>query len=130
MSLHLEAGSISLYLRDKELRRYVFPYYFWEKTDDRRLLLGTIRELFTKYLDADITYRSTGITLGDFREARPKQLSLLDIENTTSEKSKHLAGAIEKINKKFWKNLITLGVLGKNTPKIEKKFTLPVVTAC
>jgi hypothetical protein len=28
MSLHLEAGSISLYLRDKELRRYVFPYYF------------------------------------------------------------------------------------------------------
>ena len=28
MSHYLEAGSIMLYLRDKELRRYVFPHHF------------------------------------------------------------------------------------------------------
>jgi len=89
MTHNLETRCITLYLRDKELRRYVYPFHFSERTADRRVILAKVRELFNEMYDPSILYRSTGVIFSDFRETKPKQLSLLQTENTSSENTRN-----------------------------------------
>lgn len=107
---NLESRVIVLYLRDKELWKYFFEYKLGDFTIIRSDILLKVRELFFSKVDFSLEYRTTWIFLSDFRQFKPKQLSMDDIENRDFEKNLKVNQAISDLNKKYSKKIVNFGI--------------------
>lgn len=108
---NLEAKTISIYLRDKDFRRYLFDFNLMDYTNIYNEFIKALRHIFFNDIPFDNLYRSAWVFLNDFREIVPKQLSLMDFDNKNFEKNKKLIESMEFINRKFWNKIVNIGVL-------------------
>lgn len=111
---NIELGEVAIYLRDRNFVRYYHSFKFEERTNIRSSILSKINDIFKKEIDFEKFYRSTWIYFWNFREYKPKQLSLIDNENNIFTKNKNLSESIEKINRHFGKKLVSIGDIRRN----------------
>lgn len=107
MKNNFETKSIWLYLRDKEMKRYLFEWKFEEYTNNKKFLLNSLKKLFEQYFVLWIIYRSTWVVFSIFQKTTPKQLSLFQQTNDIFDKNKKLSETILNLNTKFGKFIIT-----------------------
>ena len=107
MKNNFETKSIGLYLRDKQMKRYLYEWKFEQFTNNKKTLLESLKKLFNAYFINWIIYRSTGVIFSSFQKTTPKQLSLFNDSNEIYNKNKKLADTMANLNKKFWRSFVT-----------------------
>lgn len=111
VSLECEALSISVLLRSKELSRRTETHTFDTPTIDKHLFLQTAKVLLEQVFELGTMYRSTGVVFSNLSPANPKQLSVFEYDNVTSERNVKLQKTIHQIQDRYGRSLIKLGRL-------------------
>lgn len=106
----MEVKTLSLYLKTKWNVPCIKSLTLSEWTLDRVEITKNLSILFSELFSPGELYRSTWIFFSDLRIHTPKQLSLLEINNENFERKRKLETVIEKMNKKFWKGMIWVGI--------------------
>ncbi len=105
-----EAKYVKIYLKTKELEKFSGERHLEGYTMDRYVFTQTMREIFETLYDSSYIYRKTGVIVWDFRPYSPKQLSLLEGENQNFYKKKSMEETVEKLNARFGRRTIKIGM--------------------
>lgn len=80
--------------------------------------------LLEKMYSPQVLYRSIGIVLEDFNNAEEEQLLLFN-DNSAREKTEKLGKSLDKLEKKFGRNIVRTGFVNKNVPFSQGFLTKP-----
>ena len=80
--------------------------------------------LLEKMYRPDISYRSIGIVLENFNQSSNEQLLLFD-DNEKREQNEKLGKSLDKLEKKFGRNIVRTGFVDKNVPFKQGFLTKP-----
>lgn len=109
-----ETRVVSVMLKDKDFRVFWLSADLGDPTIDRATIGKTARSLFDRLFDRSLTYRTTGVRFDELRPYVPKQLSVFDIENRVHAENDSLAAAMEKLKRRYGKNVVHRGIVTKN----------------
>ena len=80
--------------------------------------------LLEKMYSPNVLYRSIGIVLEDFNTCDEEQLQLFN-DNSNREKNEKLGKSLDKLEKKFGRNIVRTGFVNKNVPFKQGFLTKP-----
>ena len=80
--------------------------------------------LLTEMFNSREVYRSVGIVLEDFREKAEEQLTLFS-NNEKKEQNEKLGQSLDKLEKKFGRNIVRTGFTNKEVPFKQGFLTSP-----
>ena len=93
-------------------------------TDFEFEISRTVFPLLEKMYSSNVLYRSIGIVLEDFAQTDEEQLTLFN-ENANREKIENLGKSLDKLEKKFGRNIVRTGFVNKNVPFKQGFLTSP-----
>lgn len=105
-----EARYVKIYLKTREMLKFSSEKVLESHTMDRNIFAKTMREMFESIFDDTHIYRKTGVIVWDFRPYDPKQLTLFEAENQNFYKKKHIEESLQKLNKKYGRFTVKIGV--------------------
>lgn len=106
--LGLKAGCIKVVLKTKDFRYFVEKKLLLTPTNWDSDVIQVSTELFDKLYSANEIYRSSGIVLENLINAQDVQMSLFsDVDELN--KKKALSNSIDKLTKRFKKNIVKIG---------------------
>ena len=82
-------------------------------------------ELLEKMFVSDILYRSVGIVLENFSQNSTEQLMLFDENTAKRTKNEQLGKSLDKLEKKFGRNIVRTGFINKDVPFKQGFLTTP-----
>ena len=119
----LETDRLYISFRDKEKRWFGFDTKFARLTNSKTFLIQQMKQLFEKTHNANILYRSTGVTFTGLEPALPKQFTLEEVGSIQIlENQKDLEKIINEINKKYGRMTVTRGGSGSVDPRYMERF--------
>jgi DNA polymerase V len=108
-----------------------------QKTQDTRILIASAHEALSRIYKPDITYKKSGLLLGELSSTgHTGQYDLLNAESTKREEERstrpasELFHAIDALNHKYGRNTVTVGIVSK-TPSAwhsTRNYTSPQYT--
>lgn len=106
--LGLKAGCVKVILKTKDFRYFVEKKIFVTPTDWDTDVVQTAVEIFEKIYSEKEIYRSSGIVLENLVKSEDVQMSLFSNQEKETKKE-YLATCIDKLTKKFKKNIVKIG---------------------
>ena len=116
LDVHMKTKYIKVYTRDKDFNPYSMDVRLPYAINKRIRLSSIIKTLFEKVFISWLMYRTTWIFLWELENNQHKQPSIFDIQNV-HENNELLSNTINKLNKRFWDGIITIGFIGKHVKK-------------
>ena len=99
---------VKVILKTKDFRYFVEKKIFVTPTDWDTDVVQTVIEIFEKIYSEKEIYRSSGIVLENLVKSEDVQMSLFSNQEKETKKE-YLATCIDKLTKKFKKNIVKIG---------------------
>ncbi|MEW5821865.1 MAG: hypothetical protein AB1782_16850 [Cyanobacteriota bacterium] len=104
----IKTNLVGIMLKTKNFKVYYGSKVLLYHTDWEFEIFNTVDKIFQEIFVADIIYRSSGITLGNFVEASNSQLSLF--ENNLKQEAHSKLGTIwDSLEEKYGRNILSAG---------------------
>ena len=107
-SLDMVSSCISVMLRTKDFQVYDMKINLLSPTNNEFIFIEQSKMILNKMFQKDVIYRSVGFCAMKLNGAKEYQMSIFDNENTA--KKDKLAKSWDKLEEKFGKNIIKLGM--------------------
>ncbi|MDD3144784.1 MAG: hypothetical protein PHV23_01590 [Candidatus Gracilibacteria bacterium] len=105
-----ETKRISLFFRNKEKQTLVFNYNLPIYTNDRKVLLEVVKNMFILYFDNKILYRSTGVIFSSLKDRSFHQTNIFENTFLKASYKKEIYTIINEINVKYDNHKICFGM--------------------
>ena len=106
-------------LRAKDFQVFYREVSLEKRTSSEIELAKYVTKLFAKMFNNSIIYRASGIILNELEEIKTEQMSLLT--NEKSKKTEEISAVLDKIEGKFGKGSIMMGLIGTKRKHSENK---------
>ena len=107
-TLELASSCISVMLRTKDFQVYDMKINLLNPTNNEFVFIEQSKIILNKMFQKDVVYRSVGFCAMKLTNSRECQMSIFD--NESSAKKDNLAKTWDKIEEKFGKNAIKIGI--------------------
>lgn len=119
-----KCATIGVLLKTKDFRTLYSKVQLDIPTDFEFEISRAAFPLFTEMFNSREVYRSVGIVLEDFREKAEEQLTLFS-NNEKKEQNEKLGQSLDKLEKKFGRNIVRTGFTNKEVPFKQGFLTSP-----
>lgn len=119
-----KCATIGVLLKTKDFRTLYSKVQLDIPTDFEFEISRAAFPLLTEMFNSREVYRSVGIVLEDFREKAEEQLTLFS-NNEKKEQNEKLGQSLDKLEKKFGRNIIRTGFTNKEVPFKQGFLTSP-----
>ncbi len=116
---NLKAGSVGVMLRTKDFQVDCRVISLKQKSSSELELVKYVTKLFDSMFNKYVIYRASGIFLNELEEVKAEQLSLLGEKR--GKKTEEVSVVLDKIEKKFGKGSIMMGLIGEKRKRSENK---------
>ncbi len=122
--INSKTSLIGVFLKTKDFRTYYEKISLEVPTDFEFEVSKYAFQLLEKMYSPNILYRSVGIVLEDFNSTKNEQLLLFDNEEKRLLKE-NLGKSLDKLEKKFGRNIVRTGFVNKEVPFKQGFLTSP-----
>ncbi len=122
--INCKTGTIGVILKTKDFQTLYLKTNLKNLTDFEFDIAKEAFLLLEKMFNPNVLYRSIGIVLEDFNSVEEEQLLLFN-DNTKKEQTEKLGQALDKLEKKFGRNIVRTGFVNKNIPFKQGFLTKP-----
>ncbi len=122
--INCKAGSIGVILKTKDFQTLFLKTQLKFLTDFEFDISKEAFALLEKMYSPNIMYRSIGIVLEDFSSSYDEQL-LLFTDNEKKVQNENLGKSLDKLEKKFGRNIVRTGFVNKDVPFKQGFLTKP-----
>ena len=122
--INSKTSTIGVFLKTKDFRTYYEKYSIDVPTDFEFEVSKYAFQLLEKMYSSNILYRSVGIVLEDFNSTKKEQLLLFDNDEKREQKE-NLGKSLDKLEKKFGRNIVRTGFVNKDVPFRQGFLTSP-----
>lgn len=105
-----ETKRVSIFFRNKEKQTLVFNYTLPVYTNDRKVLLEVVKNMFILYFDNRILYRSTWIVFSSLKDRSFHQTNIFENPFLKASYKKEIYTIINEINIKYDNHKISFGM--------------------
>lgn len=119
-----KCATIGVLLKTKDFRTLYSKVQLDIPTDFEFEISRAAFPLLTEMFNSREVYRSVGIVLEDFREKAEEQLTLFS-NNEKKEQNEKLGQSLDKLEKKFGRNIVRTGFTNKEVPFKQGFLTCP-----
>ena len=122
--IYCKCATIGVLLKTKDFRTLYSKVQLDIPTDFEFEISRAAFPLLTEMFNSREVYRSVGIVLEDFREKAEEQLTLFS-NNEKKEQNEKLGQSLDKLEKKFGRNIVRTGFTNKEVPFKQGFLTSP-----
>lgn len=122
--INSKTSTIGVFLKTKDFITYYEKILIDIPTDFEFEVSKHAFQLLEKMYSSNILYRSVGIVLEDFNSTEKEQLLLFDNDEKREQKEK-LGKSLDKLEKKFGRNIVRTGFVDKDVPFRQGFLTSP-----
>ena len=119
-----KAGTIGVILKTKDFQTLYLKKQLKFMTDFEFDISKEAFLLLEEMYKPDVLYRSIGIVLEDFNSCEEEQLQLFN-DNIKKEQNEKLGKSLDKLEKKFGRNIVRTGFVNKDIPFKQGFLTKP-----
>ncbi|MBQ2645674.1 Y-family DNA polymerase [bacterium] len=121
-----KCNKIGVIIKTKDFNYSFLELKLENPTDFELNISKSAYSLLKKMYLSNTPYRSVGIILSEFTSVQNEQLKLFDNEKTTK-KNEKLGKTIDKLERKFGRNIIQVGFIHKKIPNKQNFMTSPTL---
>ena len=119
-----KCSTIGVFLKTKDFRTFYEKAELDSPLDFEFDISKKAFELLDKMHSSNILYRSIGVVFENFRQTSTEQLSLFE-NNPKKQKNEQLGKSLDKLEKKFGRNIVRTGFVNKEVPFKQGFLTTP-----
>ena len=119
-----KCSAIGVFLKTKDFRTFYEKAELDSPLDFEFDISKKAFELLDKMYNSSVLYRSIGVVFENFKQSSTEQLSLFE-NNQKKQKNEQLGKSLDKLEKKFGRNIVRTGFVNKDVPFKQGFLTTP-----
>ena len=119
-----KCSTIGVFLKTKDFRTFYEKAELDSPLDFEFDISKKAFELLDKMYNSSVLYRSIGVVFENFKQSSTEQLSLFE-NNQKKQKNEQLGKSLDKLEKKFGRNIVRTGFVNKDVPFKQGFLTTP-----
>ena len=119
-----KCSTIGVFLKTKDFRTFYEKAELDSPLDFEFDISKKAFELLDKMYNSSVLYRSIGVVFENFKQSSTEQLSLFE-NNPKKQKNEQLGKSLDKLEKKFGRNIVRTGFVNKEVPFKQGFLTTP-----
>ena len=119
-----KCSTIGVFLKTKDFRTFYEKAELDSPLDFEFDISKKAFELLDKMYNSSVLYRSIGVVFENFKQSSTEQLSLFE-NNPKKQKNEQLGKSLDKLEKKFGRNIVRTGFVNKDVPFKQGFLTTP-----
>lgn len=119
-----KCSAIGVFLKTKDFRTFYEKAELDSPLDFEFDISKKAFELLDKMYNSSVLYRSIGVVFENFKQSSTEQLSLFE-NNPKKQKNEQLGKSLDKLEKKFGRNIVRTGFVNKEVPFKQGFLTTP-----